>query len=102
MSKAKQRIGCLAVVVVVAGGLVGLGMWLGGREVAAMTPCQRYAETVDRMLDNCHSGKERDELAVCERSVDPSPACLERVEQLSCEQIERGAALSAGEVCRKK
>ena len=95
----------LLVLVGIAAAVVGVGYWMGRSEQAAQSPCQRYAETLDRALDNCHSGQNRSPekmVASCERDVDPSAACLEAIEKLPCPDLERGAAVSAGAVCLKK
>jgi hypothetical protein len=97
----RRRLGCALAVVAVLGALLAVGLLLGRRHHASLTPCERYAETVARRLDNCHSGANPDHLAICRASVDPSPACLERIEALTCDELERGAPASAGEVCRK-
>jgi hypothetical protein len=92
----------------VAGGIIaaiiGAGLWLGHWDDASKTPCERYAALMDRMLDNCHSGQSRDldkRIAECEQWIDPSRNCLRRIEDLSCEALEQGPVVSAGEVCRR-
>lgn len=98
------KLGCLVIVLVLAGAVAGVGLLLGRKQEAAKTPCERYVATMQRALDNCSSGETRNHahhLAVCEQSVDPTPECLERIEKLKCAELEQGPA-SAGDVCRKK
>ncbi len=102
--KGPGRLGCLAICVALAGGVIGIGLLLGRRHDASMTPCERYAATITRALDNCSSGQTRNHshhIAACERSIDPTPACLERIEALPCAELELGPG-AAGDVCRKK
>jgi len=102
--KRPGKLGCLVIVLAVAGAVAGAGLLLGRRQEASMTPCERYVVTMDRALDNCSSGATRNRdhhLAVCQRSVDPTPACLDRIEALPCAELEHGPA-AAGDVCRKK
>jgi len=99
------RIGCAVVALAALALVIGLGWWLGQRQDAAKTPCERYASTMARALDNCYSGQAREaahHIAICERSIDPSEACLEAIADLPCEELERGPLAAAGEVCRKK
>jgi hypothetical protein len=91
----KERIGCAVVVVAVLIVAVGGGLWLGHRDDEAKTPCERYARTVARALDNCHSGQNRTyshHVEICEKSLQPDDACLEQIRKLSqtsCETLER-------------
>jgi hypothetical protein len=102
---ARERVGCLVAVVVVIGAVVGGGILMGRRNEQAKTPCQRYADAVAEALDNCHSGQTknaRHHIDMCERALDPSPACLQRIDALTCDELERGAAAAAGDVCWKR
>lgn len=99
----KRVVRRVLVPVVLIAAVIGVGLWLGRRDAASKTPCQRYAELLDRELDNCHSGMSRDleqRALECEQSIDPTPACFDRIEALSCEELERGPVVTAGEACR--
>jgi hypothetical protein len=99
----KGRIGCAVIALAVAGLAVGGGVFLSRHEDSSKSPCERYARTMARVLDNCHSGKNRNHayhVAACEKSVNPTDACLERIESLPCDQLEIGPT-AAGPVCRK-
>jgi hypothetical protein len=101
----RNPLGCAVVAIAVVGAILGLAWYLNRADEAAKTGCQRYAETVATALDNCHSGVNRNHghhIAICERSIDPSDACLERIQALSCDELERGVPASAGEICRKE
>lgn len=103
VEKSKKRVGCALVVVALVAAVVAVGVWLGRKDAASKSPCERYAEVITRELDNCHSGVTRNHahhIEICKESVDPTAACLEAIEGLSCEQIERGPAAFA-EACRK-
>lgn len=102
--KGRGKVGCLVIVLVVVGAVAGVGLLLGRKQQASMTPCERYLVTMDRALDNCSSGETRNRehhLAICRQSVDPTPACLERIETMKCSELEHGPS-AAGDVCRKK
>lgn len=102
--KRPGKVGCLVIVLVLAGVVVGVGLLLGRKQAASKTPCERYVDTMVRAIDNCSSGETRNHahhLAVCKQSVDPTPDCLERIEALSCGELEHGPA-AAGDVCHKK
>lgn len=102
--KGPGKVGCLAIVLVLAGAVVAVGFMLGRKQDASKTPCERYVTVMDRALDNCSSGATRNHdhhLAVCNQSVDPTPACLERIETMSCGELEN-APSTFGDVCRKK
>ena len=97
--------GCALIVIPIVGLFVGAGLWLGQREDAAKTPCQRYAAVVARILYNCHSGQTKapeHHTAVCERTLDPTPACLERLEALSCDELKYPPEVAAGAACARK
>ena len=97
-------LGCLAIFLVAAGLIAGIGMYLGSREDAAKTPCERYAKVVAVALDNCHSGvnrSHRHHIAICEQMVNPSSDCLGKIKKLSCDELERGPAVSVGDACLK-
>jgi hypothetical protein len=98
-----RRVGCAVVLLAVVAVVVGAGFFLGRREDASKSPCERYAETMAGALDNCSSGRNRNSsyhVAACERSVNPSEACLERLKSLPCDQLDLAPG-SAGPVCRK-
>ncbi len=102
--KRPGKVGCLAIVLVLVGAVAGVGLLLGRKQEASKTPCERYVATMVRALDNCSSGETRNHahhLAVCEQSVDPTPDCLERIEELKCAELEH-APTAAGDVCHKK
>lgn len=99
----KGRIGCAVIALAVAGLAVGAGIFLSRKEDSSRSPCERYALTMTRALDNCSSGKTRNRdyhVGTCERSVNPTPACLERIQSLPCDRLEIGPS-EAGDVCRK-
>jgi len=103
-NRKKPRLGCLVVVVIAAGLLVGAGMLFSKCNEASKTPCERYAKTMSRELDNCHSGVNRNHrhhIEICERSVNATKACLEKIETLTRPQLEANPAAAAGEVCLK-
>ena len=83
--------------------MIATGVWLGQRQDASRTPCERYARAAARALANCHSG-DRDHqahLAACERSVQPDEGCFDRLGALSCDSIERNPNVVV-DVCRKQ
>lgn len=101
-SATHRRIGCLAVLMAAATVIAG-GVWLGRREDAEKTPCERYARAAMRALANCYSG-DKDYpkmLAACEEAVEVDDGCFDRLGALSCEAIERNPGVVI-EVCRKK
>jgi hypothetical protein len=101
----RNPLGCAVVAIAVVAVILGLAWYLNRKDEATKSGCQRYAETVATALDNCHSGVNRNHghhIAICERSIDPSDACLEKIKTLSCDELERGVPGSAGEVCRKE
>jgi hypothetical protein len=96
----KQGIGCLAVVVALVGGVLGVSFLL--RE--DKSPCDRYVEVVVRARENCHSGQTRDRdhhRRMCHERANPTDACLERIEKLTCDEVERELPGVAGPVCLK-
>jgi hypothetical protein len=100
--KSGGRIGCALAVLVAAGMVAGGGFILARMDDASRTPCQRFARTLERALANCSSGRSSSQLVqVCEKTVDPSDACMERIKELSCADLELAPA-TAGEVCRKR
>lgn len=100
--KSSGRIGCALAILIAAGMVAGGGFFLARRDDASKTPCQRFADTLARALANCSSGRNSSQLIeLCEASVDPSAACLQRIEALSCADLELAPA-TAGEVCRKR
>lgn len=99
----KNRVGCAVIALALVGAVIAGGLWLGRRDAAAKTPCQRYAQVVQLVLDNCHSGQDRDpdhNIAVCEKIIDATPDCLERISALTCNEIESGLVTAAGSICR--
>jgi hypothetical protein len=101
----RSPVGCAAVLVAALGIVLGAGLWLGKRDEESLTRCQRYARTVVRALDHCYSGKTREHrhhIGECERSIDPPEACLERIQVLPCEELERGPAAAAAGVCLRQ
>jgi hypothetical protein len=101
----RSPVGCAVVVVAAAGIVLGAGLWLGKRDEESLTRCQRYARTIVRALDHCYSGKTREHrhhIEECDRSIDPSEACLERIQDLPCEELERGPAVAAAGVCLRQ
>ena len=103
--KTKQaRIGCLAVIILTVGLVIGGGLYLGKRKDAERTPCERYATVYTRQLNNCHSGVTKNHahhIEICERDVNPSDACIQTIEAMTCEQLEAGPAIVAPQVCGK-
>jgi hypothetical protein len=100
----RGKLGCLVIVVALVGAIVGLGIFFGRRQDASMAPCERYAETMVGVIDNCSSGKNRNHsyhIEACERSIDPTPECLDRIRALSCSELEQGLWAS-DDACRKK
>jgi len=103
--KKMHPLGCLALFVVVVGVVLGIGMLLANRDDAKRTPCERYARTVWKALDNCHSGVNRSHkhhVQICEARVNATDKCLKKVRSLSCNELERGVAASAGDACAKE
>ena len=103
-AKTKQRLGCLVAVIAAVGLVIGIGALVSRCDDAKKTPCERYAATMARELNNCHSGVNRNHehhIAICERSVNATKACLEKIEKLSCPELEADPAAAAGEVCQK-
>jgi hypothetical protein len=104
-SKLRGRIGCALVVLVAIGAVVGVGLWMGRKQDAERTPCERYMRTILTAGDHCHSGVTRNaehHLAICERSIDPTEACFDAIRAMTCPQINAdptGASLPA---CRKQ
>jgi hypothetical protein len=97
----RGRVGCAVVALAVAGLLVGGGLWLARVDEGSKASCERYADTLARALANCHRDKSRSQLLdICEQSVDATPACLDRIKELSCADLELAPG-SAGEVCQK-
>lgn len=102
--KRPGKVGCLVIVLLVAAAVAGVGLMLGRKRQASMSPCERYVISMRRALDNCSSGANRNHdyhVAVCKERVDPTPECLERIETMKCAELELGPA-GAGDVCRKK
>lgn len=100
----KRRLGCLVAAVLAIGLVIGAGTLIGRCDDAKKTPCERYAATVVRELDNCHSGvtrEHRHHIEICERLVNATEACLAKIETLSCPQLEADPAAAAGAVCQK-
>ena len=96
----KQGIGCLAVVLALAGAVFGISYLM--RE--DKSPCDRYVDTVVTARQNCHSGQTRDRdhhRRMCHERANPTDACLERIENMTCDEIERELPGAAGEVCVK-
>ena len=104
-SQRSNNIGCVLFAFAAIGIFLGVAFWLGKRDDAAKTPCERYAEVAYRVLYNCHSGlpKEVDHhTAICERALDPTPACLERLESLTCDELRSPPEIATGEACARK
>jgi len=79
-------------------------LYLGLREDAERTPCQRFAKVYTRELNNCHSGVTKNHghhIEISERDVDPSDACINAIEAMTCDQLESGPAIVAPKVCGK-
>tara|TARA_R110000868_G_scaffold55996_1_gene173756 strand:+ start:100 stop:522 length:423 start_codon:yes stop_codon:yes gene_type:complete len=99
-----NSVGCAVVGIVGLGIFLAAGLWFAKRDDASKTPCERYAEVANRILYNCHSGlsKEVDHhTAVCERQIDPTAACLERLEALTCDELRRPPEIAAGVACAR-
>ena len=104
-SKHRGRIGCALLLLVAIGAVVGIGLWIGHREDAQRTPCERYMRTILEAGDHCHSGVNRKaeyHLGICERSIEPTEACFDAIRAMTCPAIDAdptGASLPA---CRKQ
>ena len=104
-SSKPNYVGCSLIAIPILALFVGAGLWLGQRQDAAKTPCQRYASVAARVLHNCHSGLTKaldHHTAVCERVLDPTPACLERLDALTCEELQLPPEVAAGAACSRK
>lgn len=102
-SHRSTNVGCALFALVALGLIVGLGMWFGKRDNDSKTPCEKYAEVAGRVLYNCHSGQAKDakhHTAVCEELLDPTPACLERLENLTCDELQLPPEIATGAACR--
>lgn len=100
-----NSVGCALIALVALGLFLGAGLWLGKRDDASKTPCERYAEVAYRVLYNCHSGLSKaveHHTAVCEQVIDPTPACLERLEALTCDELRRPPEIATGAACARK
>lgn len=101
MNRKKQAIGCASVLVaavVVLVGLAQLGDWLEGEPA----PCERFAEKVTYALSNCHSGQTKNQshyVQICEQRLDPSDACLQHIESLTCDAIDPDVIAAASAAC---
>ena len=85
--------------------MLGLGVFMGQRKQAQLTPCERYARAVYTALDNCHSGVNRDRehhRAHCEANLEITDECFEEIRQLSlrdaCRELEH--RVSSYQLCR--
>jgi hypothetical protein len=99
----KQKVGCLAAVVLGAGVLWGLSE-VSQRLQPAAGACERYAEVVVRQLANCHSGMTKNRshhIEICKAKVAPSSECLARIEALDCQALETDLVRAAGPACQK-
>lgn len=98
--RSRRRLVILAGVIA----LLAAGVMLGRCQQSTMSPCERYADAVIRALDNCHSGQNRSmerHVAECERSIDPSEECIERIGELTCPELENGIVQSGPDACRR-
>ncbi|HUS65364.1 MAG TPA: hypothetical protein VMZ28_12515 [Kofleriaceae bacterium] len=101
-SSSRRRAGCLVLVLAVGAAVVGGGVWLGKREEAEQTPCERYAHEAGRALANCHSGAmDHPRLLAACKEVVPDEGCFERLGALACEVVEKDPGVVV-DVCRKK
>ena len=102
--KLRGRIGCALLVLLAVAAVIGTGLWLGRKEDAARTPCERYMRILRTALDHCHSGVTENpehHLGICEQSINPTEACFDKIRAMSCPEINAdptGASLPA---CRK-
>lgn len=104
-SNKPNKPGCALIAIAIVGLFVCTGLWFKQHSDASKTPCQRYAAVAARVLYNCHSGQPKAEehhTAVCERVLDPTPACLERLDALSCDELQLPPELAAGAACARK
>tara|TARA_R110002073_G_scaffold334897_1_gene525496 strand:+ start:46079 stop:46408 length:330 start_codon:yes stop_codon:yes gene_type:complete len=100
-----NNVGCALIALVGIGLFLGAGLWFAKQDEASKTPCERYAEVANRILYNCHSGLSKSvdhHTAVCERAIDPTPACLQRLEQLTCDDLRQPPEIAAGAACARK
>jgi hypothetical protein len=104
-SKKSNNVGCALIAIALLGLFIVTGLWLGRRDDAAKTPCERYADVAARVLYNCHSGQTKElehHIAVCERVLDPTTACLERLDALTCDELNQPPERAAGAACARK
>jgi len=98
------KVGCLVIVVALAGVITAAGLLLGRKQEASATPCERFVATYIRALDNCSSGYTQNHahhIAACEKAIDPTPECLEWIEELPCPKLDLGPE-AVGGICSKK
>ncbi len=103
-STRKRNLGCAAAIAVAIAAVVVGGVWLGQRDEAQKSPCERYAAAVIHGLKNCHSGQTKNyghHMSVCKQRVNPTDACIQTIERLSCDALEMDPAGAAGEACEK-
>jgi len=84
--------------------VLGIAMWFGKADEASTTPCELYARTVFKALDNCHSGRNRSSrhhIEICEQKVNPTTTCLSAIRALSCDELERSAEVFASADCQR-
>ena len=84
--------------------VLSAAMWFGKADEASTTPCQLYARTVSKALDNCHSGRNRSSrhhIKICKQNVNPTKACLSAIRALSCDELERSAQVFASIDCHR-
>jgi hypothetical protein len=104
-SKLRGRIGCALLVLLAIGAVIGTGLWIGRKQDAERTPCERYMRVILEAGDHCHSGVTRNaehHLGICERSINPTEACFDAIRSMTCPEINSdptGASLPA---CRKR
>lgn len=100
-----NSVGCALIAIAALGLFLGAALWLSKRDDAAKTPCQRYAAVANRVLANCHSGLSKSvdhHTAVCERVIDPTPACMKRLEALTCDELRVPPEVATGSACARE
>jgi hypothetical protein len=100
-----NTLGCAIFAIAILGLVIGAGLWFAKSKDAAMTPCEKYGAIANRVLYNCHSGLDKapeHHTAVCERALDPTPACLKRLEALTCDELRVPPEVATGEACARK
>ncbi len=92
------------VLVAIAAAVVAAAIFFGKADEESKTPCQIYAKTVTKALDNCHSGRNRSHrhhIDICEKLVAPTQSCFDAIRAQSCDELDRTARAFGGAACEK-